>query len=258
MRHRFSYGLSERLRWSRGTFHEKPALELPTLAPEQAERIAALQCRYQVKFEVEFTAATSANNYEYLDILDRGWRRCGLPQPVCGVLCDIGCANFWYAPALQVFFRPERLQGIEIEGYRLYRNGRTRIDYARGYLAGLPGASFVVADYARCSEPADVITAWFPFLTANAVLAWRLPLSMLAPAALFARIRRNLRAGGFFIMVNYGTTEAALAAAACDATGLQCIGRDERRGLLSAHRLAPAIFSCWTPRGRSTPTSGRT
>lgn len=221
------------------------------LAPEQGERIAALQCRYQVRFETRLNAGTSIGNYEYLDILDRGWFAGGLPPPAGGVLCDIGCANFWYAPALQAFFRPDRLQGVEIEGYRRYRDGRTRIDYARGYLAGLPGASFIVADYTRCSERADVITAWFPFLTANAVLAWRLPLSMLAPAALFARIRRNLGAEGVFVMVNHGASEAALAAAACDATGLRCIGREDRPGPLSARRLAPAIFSCWTPtRGR--------
>jgi hypothetical protein len=201
LRHRLSYGLSERLGWSRGTFHETAAADLPMLAPEQGERIAALQCRYQVRFETRLNAGTSIDNYEYLDILDRGWFAGGLPRPAGGVLCDIGCANFWYAPAPQAFFRPQRLQGVEIEGYRRYRNGRTRIDYARGYLA---------------------------------------------------RIRRNLGREGVFVMVNHAATEAALAAAACDATGLRCIGRDERPGPLSARRLAPAIFSCWTPtRGRS-------
>ena len=36
------------------------------------------------------------------------------------------------------------------------------------------------------AKPADLITAWFPFLTPAAILAWRLPLSLLAPERLFA------------------------------------------------------------------------
>jgi hypothetical protein len=38
-------------------------------------------------------------------------------------------------------------------------------------MAGLPNARFMVADTPRRREPADVITAWFPFLTPAAILA---------------------------------------------------------------------------------------
>jgi hypothetical protein len=53
LRHRFWFGLSERLGWSRGTFHESPARVLGGLF-EQGERIAALQSRYQATFEVRW------------------------------------------------------------------------------------------------------------------------------------------------------------------------------------------------------------
>ncbi len=107
------------------------------------------------------SAATSIRNYEYLDILDRGWRESGMRRPEGGALCDVGCASFWYAAALQAFFRPDRLVGVEVEGHRLFRDGRSRIDYAAGYLEQLPNARFVVADYTNYPEPADVITAGF-------------------------------------------------------------------------------------------------
>ena len=68
-------------------------------------------------------AATSVNNYEYLDLLDRGWADSGLPRPEGGAVCDVGCASFWYAAALQAFFRPGQLVGVEVEGHRLFRNG---------------------------------------------------------------------------------------------------------------------------------------
>src|ERR1700691_242187 len=180
LRHSFWYAVSERIRWSRGAFEEPPARKLCSVENEQAQRIAALRDRYQVQFELRMSAATSANNYEYLDLLDRGWSGSGMGRPAGGVLCDIGCASFWYAATLQTFFRPDRLVGVEVGGHRLVRDGHTRIDYAAGYLAQLPAAEFLVKDYAGHDEPADVITTWFPFVTPAAILAWRLPLSLLA------------------------------------------------------------------------------
>jgi hypothetical protein len=245
LRHGFSYEISERLRWSRGAYQETPARELCTSEPGQAERIAALRNRYQVQFEQRMSAATSTNNYEYLDILDRGWSAAGMRVRAGGVLCDVGCASFWYAAALQSFFNPDRLVGVEVEGHRLFRDGRSRIDYARGYLAQLPNARFVVADYLGHEEPADVITAWFPFLTPAAILGWRLPLSLLAPERLFRKIEHNLRPGGVFFMVNHGLQEAELAENLCTAAGLALAARWAQPGVLSRHRMTPPILSWW-------------
>jgi len=245
LRHRFWYGVSERVRWSRGVFHETPARELPELTLEQTNRIAALRTRYQVQFELGMTAVTAANNYEYLDILDRAWDAAGLARPRGGRLSDIGCASFWYAAALNAFFRPERLVGVEVEGYRLFKDGHTRIDYARGYLAAFADASFVVADYRDLELPAEIITAWFPFVTPAAILAWRLPLSLLAPEGFFGRVHFNLRPGGLFVMVNHGAHEALVAQKLCEATGLRRRFRSAERGLLSGHRQNSAIVSIW-------------
>jgi hypothetical protein len=245
LRHGFWYGVSERIQWSRGAFEETPARELRTANPEQAERIAALRARYQVQFELLMNAATSARNYEYLDLLDRGWTMSGVPRPAGGILCDVGCASFWYAAALQSFFRPDGIVGVEVEGHRLFRDGRTRIDYATGYLQRLPNARFVVADYGDHCEPADIITAWFPFLTPASILAWRLPLSLLSPGRLFDQIRHNLGPKGLFFMVNQGAEEADLAAKCCVAAGLQVTGRWVALGGLSGYRPRPPVLSWW-------------
>jgi hypothetical protein len=246
LRHRFWYGISERVRWSRGVFHETPARDLPGVAFEQTQRIAALQNRYQVHFEEKLSAATSINNYEYLDILDRTWADSGLPRPAGGVVCDVGSASFWYAAALHAFFRPRELVGVEVEGHRLFKDGRSRIDYAAGYVAQIPGARFLQADYADCELPADVITAWFPFVTATALLAWRLPLSMLTPERLFTRIYLNLRSRGLLVLVNHGAAEAAIARELCNAAGLTPLSSFAESGAFSSHRASPAWVSCWT------------
>ena len=76
--------------------------------------------------------------------------------------------------------------------------------------------SFVVVDYCEVDEQVDVITVWFPFVTPTPGLAWRLPLTVFSPERLFARIARNLAAGGTFFMVNQGTDEADVAADTAD------------------------------------------
>jgi hypothetical protein len=72
---------------------------------------------------------------------------------------------------------------------------------------------------------ADVITAWFPFVTVSPILAWRLPLTVFSPVRLFHRIARNLTPQGLFFMVNQGTEEAAVAATYCRQTGLRLVDR---------------------------------
>lgn len=251
LRNRFWYGVSERVRWSRGTFRETPALRLPALPTEQSRRIAALQDRYQVRFESELGAETSLNNYEYLDILDQAWQSSAPARPQrMEVLCDVGCASFWYAAALDAFFAPRTLIGVDVEGYRLFRDGRTRSDYAAGYVGQRPNARFVVADYATFAEPADLITAWFPFLTPDAILAWRLPLKLLRPQPLIRQIHHNLNPGGSFVMVNHGLEEAQTAHRLCSAAGLELIRQGPTPSLLARGRMLPPVVSWWRRSGR--------
>jgi SAM-dependent methyltransferase len=245
LRHGFSYGVSERLRWSRGAIEETPARELCAVNHEQSERIAALRERYQVQFELQMNAATSADNYEYLDMLDRGWSASKVGRPAGGVLCDVGCASFRYAAALQTFFRPDRMVGVEVEGYRLFRDGHSRIDHAAGYLLRVPAAEFVVADYTAYEAAADVITLWFPFLTPAALLAWRLPLKLLAPARLFRQIQHNLNPNGLLVVVNHGLQEFAMTDDLCGAAGLRRLARWSEPGTLNGHRMLPPVVSWW-------------
>jgi SAM-dependent methyltransferase len=246
LRHRFWYGVSESVRWSRGAYRETATGELPALPAEQAQRIAALKGRYQVCFEAGLCAATSVRNYEYLGILDEVWAGAGLARPEGGAsLCDVGCASFWYAAALHAFFRPRSLVGVEVEGHRLFKDARTRIDYAAGYVAPLPNTRFALADYLTFREPADVITAWFPFVTPAAILAWRLPLSLLAPERLLRRVRDNLNPAGQFVMVNHGPEEADLAGSLCVAAGMTRRSRGAASRVLCGYRKAPPVVSIW-------------
>lgn len=233
------------MRWSRKPYHEVPVGRLTDLATWQQTCIESLQSRYGICFESHYGRHTSLANYAYLDLLDQAWTAADRPVPTGGLVTDVGCANFWYARTLHRFFRPARLTGVDVEGYRLYPTGYSRYDAAAGYVADLPQTSFVTADYCEMDEQADVITAWFQFVTPAPVLAWRLPLTVFSPERLFARIARNLAAGGTFFMVNQGTDEAAVAAAYCRQAGLRSQGRWVHPRPLRP-RPHPPVVSWWT------------
>ncbi|MGC4097453.1 MAG: hypothetical protein QM706_10085 [Nitrospira sp.] len=229
--------------WSRGTYRERPAERLRNLSGIQQERMASLRRRFRILFEQRVEQITALKQYDYLDILDQAWSALKLPLIRGGIVQDIGSSNFWYAAVLHTFFRPMEMVGIEVEGHRLYLNGYSRLDYAHGYIQDLPNTQFFIGDYAYYSRPADVVTAWYPFVTPGPVLAWRMPLSVLDPEALFSRVAQNLPPHGLFIMVNQGREEAEIAAVWCKKVGLAGYGSCEVNATLRP-RL-PAVVSCW-------------
>lgn len=127
-----------------------------------------------------------------------------------------------------------------------------RRDHARANIAGVAGARFEVADYARFAEPAEVVTAFFPFVTPRPVLAWRLPLSVLAPEALFARIAGNLRPGGQLVLFSHGLDEARLAIDIAMGAGLRQLGAATGLDPLVS-RPQPPVATLWTVAGPSRP-----
>jgi hypothetical protein len=193
----FWYRLGERLAWSRGNYRERSAGRLQGLTGIQQDRIASLTRQFRVRFERRAEQITALKQYDYLDILQQTWSAMRLPHSVGGIVHDLGSSNFWYAPVLEAFLRPTELLGIEVEGHRIYTNGYSRLDYAHGYIRDLPNAQFIVGDYAGYDHPADIVTAWYPFVTPNPVLAWRMPLSVLMPHTLFSRVARNLTPSRF-------------------------------------------------------------
>lgn len=244
---RLWFEVSERLRWSRGICHEAPAVTLDGLDGLDVatrERVERLATRFGVRFEASLGRATALDNYAYLDLLDRAFAALCIDRPRGGRVQDAGSASFRYAAALQAFFAPRALVGVEVEGYRLLRDGHSRIDHARGYIAALPNARFVVADYARFNDTADVVTMFFPFVTVRPLLAWRLPLKVFDPWAWFARAPANLARGGLLVVASHGDDEADIAVRLCQRVGLTALGRF-RDDTPLAPRTLPAVVTLW-------------
>ncbi len=242
--HRVWYEATQALRWSRGTYREAPFGEQLDLNTAQHTRIRTLVARYGAQFELHHPAQTALLNYRYLDILDRACHTLRWTVPVQQAVCDVGSANFAYATALHAFFQPTDLVGTEVDGHRLYCNGRSRIDYAHGHIQDLPHARYVAVDYRDYHQPASVITALYPFVTPKPLLAWRLPLSIFDPVALFARIASNLVIGGTAVMMNHSPSEAAVARSFAESVGLVCRGVYVDDDSLCP-RPQPTVLSLW-------------
>jgi len=238
LHHAARLALSERTGRRGPPAHETPAGSLNPQQPGARERIAALANRYGVRFEDQQDAAGALQAYEYLDWLDQALDAWGIAAPQGGRVHDVGCASFAYAAALAAWCRPQALLGIELEGFRRLRGGVNRAQRAAANVARLPAAAFLIADYAQFEEGADLVTAFFPFVTPTPVLGWRLPLSLLRPEALFQRIAQNLNPGGRFWMVNHGETEERIA---------HGFARDAKLRFLHRHVCVPRIMPRETP-----------
>lgn len=244
--HGFWLAVSERTARVRGPRPEAPAGGLPCLRPDAQRRVAELRGRYGIAFEQRLGVQSALQNYEYLDWLDAAFPAWGVPPPRPRELHDVGCGGFAYAQALHRYFVPGRLVGIDVEGHRRLRGRVNRHERVLGHIAGLPGAEFVVADYTRWSRPADLATAFFPFVTPEPLLAWRLPLSLLRPAALFGALRANLAPGGRLLMANQSHAEHAVAGEFARAAGLARLAVIERGRLVpSADTDSRIVLSLW-------------
>ena len=242
--HRFWYEASQAFRWSRGPFREPSKGPLTNLTPPQQHRTKELAKAYRWRFENSLPPETALLNYSYLDILDRARHTIGWPVPLNQRVCDLGSANFAYAAALHTFFHPNRLAGVEVDGHRLYCNGRSRIDYARGHIQDLSQTEYVVADFRRYNRQADIITAWYPFVTPKPLLAWRLPLSLFNPSAVFAQVANNLVIGGTFVMINHNVAEAEVARGIAEDVGLICAGHYLHQAPLRPQPTDP-VLTIW-------------
>ncbi len=221
LRNDWSLRIAAHIRFSRGVFVEAPCGRLGGQPAARAARIEQLAQNYDVRFETWLAEATSLNNYAYLDVLDRAFAAAGESPPRPAVLADVGSASFWYASVLQVFFRPGRLDGYDVEAWRRYASGHTRQDHANGHAQRWPQTRFHGVDYRQVSQAADLITCWYPFVSATPLLAWGLPLKLLTPKQLLSTIAANLKPDGAFFMVNQGAAEARVAAGIAESVGLR-------------------------------------
>lgn len=223
-----SFGLRSRLGWSRGLAtlpHEGKQDLFGHVDPEEAAELQrdADELRERFGLGALHGCSTRLAYAANLALIDRLIALCGertVPAGVDGKVraVDIGCGDFHYATALASWLsrhdatgasgaRDVVLRGIEVDAHGIYRDGHSRADHGRAHAAlasgGRADVCFEVADCCALRLPEqDVVTCFYPFVSAYALLRWGLPLTKLRPRLLLHRAASTLRPGGWLVVAN--------------------------------------------------------
>jgi len=218
-----AFALRSRLRWRRGAppHPNEPKTDLfaghaPALRAALVAREAALRARYDLAaLHARSSAEVYRENLYVLDALDA--HADALPAQPSMRAIDVGSKDFCYATALHRWLRhgnasaprDVQLDGVEIDGHPVYRDGYARADHAEAYAREVgDGVRYRVEDFlASTDRDVDVVFFWYPFVLRYALRRWGLPGRHFAPESLFLRAADALRPGGLLVVVNHTQEE---------------------------------------------------
>ncbi len=183
--------------------------------PPQKRRIAEdKEGLYLKKYRLDYLKQNSArrNYLENLAIIELLENYIQVDKDSPKIL-DIGSKNWFYASGQYHFFRYNnfkkeiRLDGIEIDAYRVYSDFCTRRDYALYYTKTLKNCRYITGDLLKHSGEYDYIIWFFPFVTQYPLLEWGLPLSVFKPREMLRHAAGMLNPGGKMLIVNQDENE---------------------------------------------------
>jgi SAM-dependent methyltransferase len=228
---------------------------------EAEAREADLRARYALEpLRARSTAAVYRKNLYLIDILERAAAGLELPPNGEGSLraLDVGAQDWHYAFGLERWLtrgggarRAASVRGVELDGYGIYPDLRSRRDYARAYAAqtGNAEAVYEVGDFlATTGAGFDVITWFYPFVTPHHLLLWGLPLRHFRPTRLIGKAACLLRPGGWLAVLAHTRPEhEAFLKLAREQGNLELVREGEARSrLVDFHAdVEERRFSLW-------------
>ncbi|MDQ3002032.1 MAG: hypothetical protein M3Y08_12335 [Fibrobacterota bacterium] len=276
----FSFWIRQTLRWSRG----RPKLSdegkeglfdylaqadgsengppPPLSMMEAGAKERALRERYHL--DDLYRASTRAlyrKNLYLIDILEKAAE--GLPIPDRerreASALDIGSQDWHYVFALERWLRHGggaearrvSLKGVEVDGYGIYPDFRSRKDYALAYAAqtGNPEVTYEVRDFLRTEGGGrDIVTLFYPFVTRHHLLLWGLPLRYFQPARMMTKVASILKPGGWLLVFTHTLKEHRLYLELGRASGAFTLAKEGRAlsALVDFHEdVEDRRFSVW-------------
>ncbi len=135
---------------------------------------------------------------------------------------DIGSKNWAYVRGEYKFFERFctnlRLDGVEIDAYRLYSNFYSRYEAAKFYIGGLQGVNYYPDDLLNINGKYDYIIWLLPFLTPYPLKKWGLPMRYFMPEKLLRHAYEILEKE--MLIINQGDEEAEIQKALLDKLGI--------------------------------------
>ncbi|NBY18905.1 hypothetical protein EBQ74_01320 [bacterium] len=113
------------------------------------------------------------------------------------VVTDIGARNFVFGPVLDRLLekmgREAFIHGIEIDSHRMLWGFHSRKDYGDYYASKMRLGFFHALDFLKWNRPTDIALLLNPFVSADPLLSWGLPLSTLKPQEIFHHAMKTLK-----------------------------------------------------------------
>ena len=127
-------------------------------------------------------------------------------------ILDIGCKNWYYAKGEHSFFasfcNDFKLDGVEIDAYRLYNNFYTRFEVAKFFIKNLENTNYIAGNLLELKEKYDYIIWLLPFVVPEPLMAWGLPKKFFCPDELLKHAYNLLKENGQMLIINQGEKEA--------------------------------------------------
>ncbi len=218
---RLGFALRNFLNWQPLPFVEiaDSAENLPLAIPGTLARAQDLLVRYPLSsLQHRASAPRVLENLTYLEWLDAFDQAAphvfsALSQNACLNWLDVGAKNWAYVDALDAFAQKKvhsayRVDGVELDAHRRYKDFTTRSQAAKAYIKPLPNTQYHAMDALDWRRKAHVISHFLPFVLKNPHLAWGLPLRYFQPQELLNHLLNLLEPGGVLLVVNQGEWEA--------------------------------------------------
>lgn len=124
---------------------------------------------------------------------------------------DIGCKNWFYAKGEHEFFenfcKSFKLDGVEIDAFRLYSNFYNRYEVSKYYTKGLNNTNYIAGNLLDLKEKYDYIIWLLPFVIKEPHIYWGLPEKYFYPKKLLAHAYNLLNKNGQMLIINQGEEE---------------------------------------------------
>jgi len=163
--------------------------------------------KYDLKPLYKYNHINFLTNLYYLDIFDKLLS----PDKKNLSVLDIGSKNWNYAGSEYIFFKhfteDLKLDGIELDAYRVCTNLYSRYEIAKFYTNGLNNANYIAGDFMEHNGQYDYIVWILPFITEYPHIRWGLPLKYFKPEKMLEHAFNLLNNNGKMLIINQGEGE---------------------------------------------------
>lgn len=211
LRNRIDFYLRRRIRFSRRNYYVSPESK-DGLFDDDVEACSCERYLYE-KYNLEFlkSSTTRMNYLENLYTIELFDRYLFPEEKDKLEVLDIGAKNWFYAGGEYFFFRhfcrSLKLDGVEIDAYRLYTSLYSRYEVAKFYSRGIAGAEYIAGNLLDINREYDYIIWFLPFVLEYPLMKWGLPLDEFRPVELFEHAYSLLKNGGMMFVVNQDVEE---------------------------------------------------